>query len=182
MRAEVVGKSAAEIAERAGFAVPRGVRLLVASPEGIGAEHPLSHEILAPVLAYYVVPDYAAALAACAAITRLGGAGHTVAVWADDERVVGDFAGMNAGRILVNTPATEGAVGGIFNAIEPSLTLACGTGARNLDTDNISFQHLLHIHRLARPHPNRAWLDIPPETWLDPAIGVQEIERRYGGN
>ena len=182
MRAEVVGKPASEIAERAGFSVANGVRLLIASPEGIGAEHPLSHEILAPVLARYVVPDYASALAACEALNRLGGVGHTVGLWAEDERVVADFAQMNAGRIVVNHPSTEGAIGGIFNALRPSLTLACGTGAGNLDTDNITVDHLLNVHRVARRRLNRRWLDIPRTTWLDPAVGAQEIERRYGAS
>jgi acetaldehyde dehydrogenase/alcohol dehydrogenase len=180
MRADVVGKPAPEIARRAGFEVPENVRLLIASPDGIGAEHPLSHEILAPVLAYYVVPDDAAAYAACEALNRLGGIGHTVGLWTREERLVADFAQMNAGRIVVNHPSTEGAIGGIFNALRPSLTLACGTGAGNLDTDNITIDHLLNIHRVARRHLNRKWLDIPRAAWLDPGIGAAEIEARYG--
>ncbi len=182
MRPEVVGKPAAEIAGRAGFAVPGKVRLLIAEPEGIGRDHPLSHEILAPVLACYRVPDYAAAVAACEALNRLGGVGHTVGLYANDERVVADFAGMNAGRIVVNTPSTEGAIGGIFNSLKPSLTLACGTGAGNLDTDNITIDHLLNIHRVARLRLNRRWLDISRETWLDPAVGHDEIRSIYNRN
>jgi acetaldehyde dehydrogenase / alcohol dehydrogenase len=182
MRADVVGKPASEIARRAGFEVPVGVRLLVACPDGIGAEHPLSHEILAPVLAYYVVPDYASAYATCESLNRLGGVGHTVGLWTTEEGIVADFAQMNAGRIVVNHPSTEGAIGGIFNALRPSLTLACGTGAGNLDTDNITIDHLLNTHRVARRHLNRKWLDISRDTWLDPAVGVAEIERRYGAS
>jgi acetaldehyde dehydrogenase/alcohol dehydrogenase len=180
MRADVVGKPAAEIAGRAGFTVPPHVRLLIAAPAGIGAEHPLSHEILAPVLAYYVAPDYEAALRTCEALNRLGGVGHTVGLYANDEGVVVDFAQMNAGRIVVNTPSTEGAIGGIFNALKPSLTLACGTGAGNLDTDNITVHHLINVHRVARRRLNRRWLDVPRATWLDPSLDAEAIRRLYG--
>jgi acetaldehyde dehydrogenase/alcohol dehydrogenase len=179
MRADVVGRPAAEIAARAGFAVPPGARLLVASPAGIGPEHPLSHEILAPVLAHYCVPDYATALRTCEDLNRLGGVGHTVSLFATDERVLDDFARMNAGRIVVNTPSTEGAIGGIFNGLKPSLTLACGTGAGNLDTDNITVEHLLNIHRVARRRLNPRWLGISRATWLDAEVGSREIRRLY---
>ena len=57
---------------------------------------------------------------------------------------------MNAGRILVNTPASQGALGGTYNRLRPSLMLACGTSGKNTTTDNISAKHLLNIHRIAR--------------------------------
>ncbi len=179
MRPEVVGRPAKEIAGRAGFRVPIGIRLLIAEPEGIGADHPLSYEILAPVLAYYRVPDYASAIATCRALNHLGGIGHTIGLYANDEGVVADFGTMNAGRIVVNTPSTEGAIGGVFNSLKPSLTLACGTGAGNLSTDNITIDHLINVHRVAKPVLNRRWLDISRETWLDPAVGHGEILEIY---
>jgi acetaldehyde dehydrogenase / alcohol dehydrogenase len=182
MRAEVVGRPAADIAARAGFTVPPGTRLLVAEPGGIGAGHPLSHEILAPVLAYYPVPDYEAALAACRAITRLGGVGHTVSVHAEDEAVVSDFAAMDAGRILVNAPATEGALGGTYTLLPPSLTLGCGPAAGNATADNITIDHLIEIHRVARLRPNEAWLGTARETWLDPQVDAGRILDLYRGN
>jgi acetaldehyde dehydrogenase/alcohol dehydrogenase len=182
MRADVVGRSAACIAERAGFPIPPGTRLLVAEPGGIGPDHPLSHEILAPVLAYYRVADYEQALAACRAITHLGGLGHTLGVYTGDEEVVDDFAAMDAARILVNTPTTEGALGGLFNHLAPSLSLACGPGAGNMTTDNITIDHLLNIHRVARPRPNQGWLGTSRETWLDAGVDAERIRGIYRKN
>jgi acetaldehyde dehydrogenase / alcohol dehydrogenase len=182
MRADIVGRSAAVIAEKAGFRVPPKTRLLIAEPDGIGAGHPLSHEILAPVLSFYPVPDYLTALLQCEALNRLGGIGHTVSLYANDEGVVTDFAQMNAGRIIVNSPSTEGAIGGIFNTLRPSLTLACGTGAGNLMTDNITLEHLMNIHRVARRRLNRRWLDIPRETWCDENVDAAQIRKIYNRN
>lgn len=182
MRAEVVGQPAARIAAMAGFEIPEKTRLLVAEPGGVGPEHPLSFEILAPVLAYYAVPDYASALATCRAVTRLGGVGHTVGVYCNDEAVVSDFSEMEASRILVNTPTTEGALGGIFNHPPPSLTLACGTGAGNVSTDNITIDHLLNRHRVARMRPNLRWLGVPREAWHDAEVDSEKIRAMYGRN
>ncbi len=182
MRTDVVGRPARYVAEKAGFSVPESTRLLVAEPGGVGLDHPLSFEILAPVLAYYRVPDYATALEVCRAVTHLGGIGHTVGVYCNDDRVVNDFAGMDAARILVNTPTTEGALGGIYNHPPPSLTLACGPGAGNVTTDNISINHLLSIHRVARMRKNERWLSIPRQTWMDPAVGADEIRTLYNKN
>ncbi len=182
MRPDIVGQPAAVIAQRAGFSVPPRTRLLVARPEGIGPDHPLSHEILAPVLAQYVCESYDEALRACEEVTLRGGVGHTVGVYANDERVIADFTRMNAARILVNQPSTEGAIGGIYNSLRPSLTLACGTGAGNLSTDNISTEHLLNIHRVARLRPNARWMNTPRATWLDPSVGPREILETYNRN
>jgi len=182
MRADIVGMPAAHIAQKAGFQVRNSVRLLVAEPEGVGHEHALSHEILAPVLAYFRVRDYAEAFAVCEAVCNLGGVGHTLGIYANDEGVVADFARMNVGRVVINTPATQGAIGGIFNSLRPSLTLSCGTGAGNLSTDNITVEHLLNVHRIARRRPNDRWLDVPRAAWLDTNVGADEILEMYNRN
>jgi acetaldehyde dehydrogenase/alcohol dehydrogenase len=179
MRPDVVGQPAAAIARRAGFEVPARTRLLVAEPEGAGPEHPLSWEILAPVLALYVVRDEAEAIAVCRTINEHGGIGHTIGVYAEDEHVVQEFARLNAARILVNQPCTEGAIGGLFNGLRPSLTLACGTGAGNVTTDNITVDHLLNIHRVARYHQNAGWAAVGTTRWLDPALGPRDALRIY---
>jgi acetaldehyde dehydrogenase/alcohol dehydrogenase len=182
MRAEIVGQSARFIAGRAAFSVPDETRILIGEPAGVGPDHPLSYEILAPVLAYYRVDSYARAIETCEALNRWGGVGHTVGVYANDERVVEDFAMMNAGRILVNTPSSQGAIGGTFNTLRPSLTLACGTEAGNVSTDNISTDHLLNIHRVARLRPNSRWLDKARARSVDERVDADEIRSIYNRN
>ncbi|MFB3908294.1 MAG: aldehyde dehydrogenase family protein [Candidatus Eisenbacteria bacterium] len=180
MRADVVGRSAVSIAQRCGFQVPERTRLLIAEPLGVGREHPLSHEILAPILAYYVVDSYEEALQTCAALNRQGGIGHTVGLYTEDEKVIRDFAfTVSAGRICVNQPTTQGAIGGLYNVLRPSLTLGCGTGAGNITTDNVTTDHLLEIHRVARRRENARWMAIQRATFLDPDVGSDRIERIY---
>ncbi len=62
---------------------------------------------------------------------------------------------MNAGRIVVNTPASQGAVGGLFNNLHTSFTLGCGAGGKNITTDNISACNLINIKRICRRRVQR---------------------------
>lgn len=151
MRVEVIGQPATKIAEMAGIKVPADTTLLIAPLEEVGIHSPLSLEILAPILAYYVADDFEQAIRLCRQINLHGGLGHTGSIFSQNEERIEYFASaMNAGRILVNTPASQGALGGTYNRLRPSLMLACGTSGKNITTDNISAKHLLNIHRIAR--------------------------------
>ncbi len=151
MRVEVIGKPAALIAEMADIKVPPDTTVLIAPLEEVGIQAPLSLEILAPILAFYVADDFEQAIELCCQINRHGGLGHTASIFSKNEEKIEYFATVvNAGRILVNTPASQGALGGTYNKLRPSLMLACGTGGKNITTDNISVRHLLNIHRIAR--------------------------------
>ena len=151
MQVEVIGKPAHVIASMAGFSVPENTSLLVAPLTEVGIKSPLSFEILAPILAFYEAKDFDQALDLCKQINIHGGLGHTVSIFTGNENKVRRFAlELNAGRVLVNTPASQGALGGTYNTLTPSLTLACGTPGKNTTSDNISAKHLLNIQRIAR--------------------------------
>ncbi len=151
MQATVIGKSAAEIAGMAGFEVPDDTTVLIAPLDKVGWEEPLSLEVLAPILAFYEVDSFAEGIARCREINRYGGLGHTASIFSEDEEKIRHFAEtMNAGRIVVNQPSSQGALGGTFNALQPSMTLACGSGGKNITTDNISARHLINIQRIAK--------------------------------
>lgn len=151
MQAGVIGQAAYKIAKMAGFDVPEDTSLLIAPLEIVGMDSPLSFEILAPILAFYHVDNFAHGIALCKQINSHGGLGHTVSIFSRDEAKIQYFANtMNAGRIIVNTPSSQGALGGTYNKLSPSMTLACGSGGKNITTDNISVKHLLNIQRIAQ--------------------------------
>ena len=149
LNTKIVGKSAAKIAEMAGFSVPPGTRALVASADGVGPDFPISMEKLSPTLAFYVVKDWRAGCAKCIEILNFGGLGHTLSVHTKDEEVVREFGLRKpAFRICVNTPAALGAVGYTTNLF-PSMTLGCGAAGGNITSDNISPLHLINLKRVA---------------------------------
>ena len=183
MNAAIVGKPVAFIAERAGIKVPPGTRLLVARQEKIGRQYPLSCEILAPVIAYYVARDFAHAADICIDLNFLGGMGHTVSLHSNDEEKIREFSMlMNAGRIVVNMPSSQGAVGGIFNTLHPSFTLGCGSGGRNITTDNVTARNLLNIQRVSRRRVNRRFEKFDAAAYYDESKGVAEIEAMFNKN
>ncbi|MEW6323237.1 MAG: aldehyde dehydrogenase family protein, partial [Acidobacteriota bacterium] len=145
----LVGKSAAFIAEKAGFTVPAGTRALLAELKGVGRDFPLSIEKLCPVLSYYVVEDWREGCERCKEILRYGGMGHTMSIHSQNEQVILEF-GLHkpAFRICVNTPTTHGSIG-LTTGLDPAMTLGCGGFGGNITSDNITPRHLLNIKRLA---------------------------------
>lgn len=152
MRVEVIGQPAAKIASMAGFKVPETTTILVAPLKEIGPQSPLSMEILAPILAFYVAEDEDRAFNLAKEILKNGGLGHTASIFSNRASQIARFAReMPAGRILINTPASLGALGGLYNRLRPSLVLACGPAAGNIFMDNISVHHLFNRKKIAEP-------------------------------
>lgn len=183
MSAAIVGQSALKIAVMAGIEVPAGTILLVARLNGVGRDHPLSGEILAPILTFYVEDDFENAIRRCSEITLYGGTGHSAVIYSNtDERIEFFSRAIDAGRILVNMPSTQGALGGIYNTLTTSFTLGCGSGGNNITTDNISARHLLNIHRISRRRPNPRWASFDEARFLDESVSAETIEAEYNRN
>ncbi|KRM29937.1 hypothetical protein FC91_GL000129 [Schleiferilactobacillus harbinensis DSM 16991] len=157
VRGPVAGQTAEKIARLAGITVPRGTKVLIAPVAGIGKNYPLSGEKLSPVLSMYRASTRAAAFNLCLALLNYGGLGHTAALHTTDKEVIAEFGQlMPACRILVNQPASLGGIGGLFNALTPSLTLGTGTYGKNSISHNLTDTDLLNIKTVATPtrHPN----------------------------
>lgn len=183
MSAAIVGKPVKYIADLAGIHVPEGTRLLIAPLDGIGKEYPLSGEILAPVLSFYRCKDYQEAIKTCIDLNYLGGIGHTASIFANNEKRIRDFAEiMNAGRIVVNMPSAQGAGGGVYNTLTPALTLGCGTGGKNITTENITAHHLINIQRVARRRPNYRWMTFDLSHYFKPKFTYKQLDRTYYKN
>jgi acetaldehyde dehydrogenase (acetylating) len=154
LRPGAVGQSATRLAELAGFAVPEGTRVLAAELSAVGADVPLSREILGPVLSVYREPDAAAGWRRCRQVLALGGEGHTCAVHAADPAEIAPFGTLPAGRIVVNTPALFGGMG-YSTDVDPSFQLGTGTWSGSICSDNVTPLHLINIKRIA--HEVRPW-------------------------
>jgi acyl-CoA reductase-like NAD-dependent aldehyde dehydrogenase len=149
LRPDLVGRSAAIVARHAGLAVTPGTRLLIAPVPDTATAGPWGLERLAPVLGLYVVAGEEDALVRCRQLLARSGAGHTAALHTSTRARALRFArSVPASRILVNGPASQGCIGS-GNGLTPSLTLACGPEGGSTTTDNISYQHLLQITRVA---------------------------------
>jgi len=183
MNPAVVGQPAAKIAKMAGLDLPADVQLLLTPQKMVGNVWPLSSEILAPILAWYVVDDFQSAVNLCIDLNFHGGIGHTVSIFSNDDVRIKTFATlMNAGRIVVNTPSSQGAVGGIYNMLHPSLTLGCGTGGKNITTDNVTASHLLNIQRIAWRRDNQRLKQFDINLYYDESLDATAITRAFNKN
>ncbi|MGA7906950.1 MAG: bifunctional acetaldehyde-CoA/alcohol dehydrogenase [Candidatus Sulfotelmatobacter sp.] len=168
MQPAAVGQKATDIARLAGLAVKPATKLLIAPIQGVGREHPLSVEKLFPVLAVYRAKSVDEALKVCVDVNHAGGLGHTAVIFSRDDEVIRKFGElMNAGRILVNSPGSVGAVGGIYNDLAPTFSFGCGTGGGNSTTDNINIYHYLNIKRVARRTQSHMWFRVPNQIYFN---------------
>ncbi|MFL6563288.1 MAG: aldehyde dehydrogenase family protein, partial [Bacillus sp. (in: firmicutes)] len=148
---DIVGMAASKIAALAGVKVPDHTKILVAELTGVGPGYPLSREKLSPVLACYKVSGLDEGLKRAEEMLEFGGLGHSAVIHTTDQTVIRKFGlRMRAGRIIVNAPSSQGAIGDIYNAYMPSLTLGCGTYGGNSVSTNVGAIHLINIKKVAK--------------------------------
>ena len=177
LKSHVPGQSPYKIAKEAGFEVPEDTKVLVVYEEGIGRDYPFSKEKLSPVLTYYIVEDDAEGIDKAERLLEFGGLGHSAVIHSEDKEINLKFSKtMKAGRIIVNSPSTHGAIGDIYNTNMPSLTLGCGSFGGNSTTANVSSVNLINIKRVAKRRVNMQWFKIPEKIYFE-AGSIQYLEK-----
>ena len=146
---DIVGKSAGVLAEKAGFTVPFGTKILVAKEQDAGAKYPYSHEKLCPVLAWFTVENEEAAKQLAIKVLCHEGVGHTFSIHANNKETVRRFCReIPVSRFLVNAPAAQGGIGAATKLF-PALTLGCGAVGGSSSSNNISPMDLVNIRKVA---------------------------------
>ena len=146
---EIVGKPAKVLAEKAGFSVPAGTKILVAREQDAGTKYPYSHEKLCPVLAWFTVEDEEDARKLAIKVLCHEGVGHTFSIHAKDKDAVRRFCReIPVSRFLVNAPAAQGGIGAATKLF-PALTLGCGAVGGSSSSNNISPMDLVNIRKVA---------------------------------
>ena len=178
-----IGQPVETLAKMAGITVPAGTRLLIARQEKIGDEYPLSGAKLAPVLAFYVRPNFEGASNLCIELNSHGDACHVAAIYANNELVIQTFSDlMKVGYVMVNMPASLGAIGGIFNRLKTSLLMSCGASGKAITSDNITARHLLNLKRVYRRRDNERWKNFPKDNFLDEHRTLNTVLEEYNRN
>ncbi|KYZ74992.1 bifunctional acetaldehyde-CoA/alcohol dehydrogenase [Anaerosporomusa subterranea] len=173
----IVGQSAVTIAQLAGFDVPADTKILVGEISGVGLEYPLSREKLSPVLACLKAAGSAEGIQLAVDMVDFGGAGHSSVIHSNDEAVINTFsARVRTGRLIVNQPSSQGAVGDMYNTNMPSLTLGCGSYGRNSTTANVTAVNLINKKRVVRRKTNMQWFKIPGKIYFQPG-SVQYLSK-----
>ena len=172
LNSAIVGQPAAKIAEMAGIKVRPETKVLIAECSKVGKEEPFSMEKLSPVLALYKAADYEQATKLAKSLVTFGGNGHTSVLYTNpcnDERIKAFGHLMHTGRVMINCPSSQGAIGDIYNfRLEPSLTLGCGSWGGNSVSENVGVKHLMNIKTVAKREENMLWFKVPPKIYFKP--------------
>ena len=170
LNAKIVGQTAITIAELAGIKVPANTKALIAEVNGVGIDVPFSREKLSPTLALYKVDTYEQAIDNAKALLEYGGLGHTAVLYTNtqNEERIREFGHMMlASRVIINSPASHGAIGDLYNfALNPSLTLGCGSWGGNYVSENVGPMNLLNIKSIAKRRENMLWFQIPSKIYF----------------
>ncbi|WP_328737497.1 bifunctional acetaldehyde-CoA/alcohol dehydrogenase [Streptomyces bobili] len=169
VNAAAVGQSPAWIAEQAGFAVPRHTSLILVEADRVGPDEPLTREKLCPVLAVLRAGDERHGFDLAADMVAFHGQGHSAVVHTED-RALAEAYGMRMKtvRVIVNAPSSQGAIGGVYNGLLPSLTLGCGSWGSTSVSNNVSAAQLLNIKRVSTRRNNLQWFKVPPKIYFEP--------------
>ncbi|WP_031104747.1 bifunctional acetaldehyde-CoA/alcohol dehydrogenase [Streptomyces sp. NRRL S-146] len=169
VNAAAVGQSPAWIAERSGFSVPADTSVILVEAERVGPDEPLTREKLCPVLAVLRAEDERHGFDLAADMVAFHGQGHTAVIHTEDAAVAEAYGKrMKTVRIIVNSPSSQGAIGGIYNGLLPSLTLGCGSWGSTSVSNNVSAAQLLNIKRVSTRRNNLQWFKVPPKIYFEP--------------
>lgn len=160
----LIARDAARIAE-AGKLPPAAhkARFFVVEETGVGKAHPFSGEKLALVLAVYRAKDFPAARDRVAEILRFQGMGHSCGIHTKDMDHARALAeGLDVVRVLVNQAHTFGNGGSFDNGLNFTLSMGCGTWAKNSISENLNWRHFINVTHLSTTIPE----DKPSEEQL----------------
>jgi acetaldehyde dehydrogenase/alcohol dehydrogenase len=167
---DIVGQSAFAIGVMAGIKVPETAKILIGETKKVAREEPFAHEKLSPVLAMFKAKNFDDALRIAREQIELEGMGHTAVLYTDQrnqDRIDTYGKMMKTGRVLVNMPASQGAIGDIYNfRLEPSLTLGCGSWGGNAISENVGVKHLLNTKTVAQRRENMLWFQVPSKIYF----------------
>ena len=129
------------------------------------------------MLTYYIVENEDEGIEKSEKLLEFGGLGHSAVIHSENKETILKFSKtMKAGRIIVNSPSTHGAIGDIYNTNMPSLTLGCGSFGGNSTTANVSSVNLINIKRTSKRRVNKIYFEAGSIGYLEK---MPDIERAF---
>ncbi|WP_211848697.1 bifunctional acetaldehyde-CoA/alcohol dehydrogenase [Proteus mirabilis] len=171
LNAAIVGQPAVKIAEMAGIEVPVKTKILIGEVKETTDAEPFAHEKLSPLLAMYHAQNFEDAVHKAEKLVEMGGIGHTSCLYTDQDNCPEHVAyfgdKMKTSRILINTPASQGGIGDLYNfKLAPSLTLGCGSWGGNSISENVGPKHLINTKTVAKRAENMLWHKLPKSIYF----------------
>ena len=149
MNKNLVGQSAAKVAEVAGVALPENIKVLAVEADGIGEEDVLCQEKMCPVITLIKYQTFAEAIDIAITNLEVEGKGHSISIHSDNSDHLEYAANrVPVSRILVNQICATMNGGSFFNGFAATTTLGCGSWGNNSISENLDYKHLMNITRI----------------------------------
>ena len=144
-----------QIAEHAGFNIPRDVQFLMVENQGkIGKEHKFSTEKLTTLMALYHFENFAGALEIVQKIYDAAGKGHSCGIYSHNQKNIDALANAApVSRMMVRQPQSKANAGAWNNGMPMTSSLGCGIWGGNITNENVSLKHYLQY----------TWVSVPIE-------------------
>ena len=150
---DLVGQTALAIAKAAGISIPENTSVIAiqGDPKKIGDADPLCGEKMCPALVVLPYETFEEGVEIARKNLEYEGAGHSAVVHTNDPEKV-DYCGvaLPVSRLLVNQPGIFAANPALANGLNPTSTLGCGSWGNNSISENLTYEHLINVSRIAR--------------------------------
>ena len=156
MNVACVGASPVNIAKMAGIDIKEDTKLLVVKVEKYGTDDYFSKEKMCPVISAYSYDTWEEAVNIANANLEYEGKGHSVTMHSYTKENI-EYAAqiLPVSRFAVNQIGSSGLGGSFANGLNPTATLGCGSWGNNSVSENLWFNHLINISRIAYEIPGK---------------------------
>jgi sulfoacetaldehyde dehydrogenase len=152
---DVICKSAAVMAEKAGIDIAEGTDWFIVEETGYGADYPFSGEKLSVVVTFYTADDFSSAIDLVNGIHAHSGAGHSCGIHSTREDRIMELAERTQTvRVAVGQATTKSNAGGWTTGMPLTINLGCGTWGGNSISENVTWKHYINTTWVARPIVN----------------------------
>lgn len=149
-----VGQDVQDIAKMAGLDIPEDTSIIVVKIDKYGKDEPLAREKMVPLAVHIECEDVNEAIQIAKANLYAEGAGHSSVIHSNNEALVEKAAEtLPVSRLLVNCPGVFSANPALANGLVPTATLGCGSWAGCSISENLGYEDLINISRVAYVYP-----------------------------
>lgn len=149
-----VGQSVQDIAKMLELDIPEDTSIIVIKVDKYGTDEPLCREKMVPLAVHIECEDVEEAIKIAKANLLMEGAGHSSVVHTNNKKLVERIAcELPVSRLLVNSPGVFSANPALANGLHPTATLGCGSWAGCSVSQNLGYEELINISRVAYVYP-----------------------------
>ena len=145
-----MGQDVQKIAKMLDLDIPADTSIIVIKTEKYGRDEPLCREKMVPLAVHIECEDLDEAVKIAKANLRMEGAGHSSVIHTNNKALIERTAcALPVSRMLVNCPGVFSANPVLANGLCPTATLGCGSWAGCSVSENLGFEPLINVSRIA---------------------------------